>query len=136
MFTRVKTILVDFFIMAGRARARNSLLALDDRLLKDIGISRELLLQGVSAWPWREAKVETAASAPKQKKIVNVYSLVNEKEQEIQQAIKELKSYSARDLADLGITHGDIEFVVRNGRPKLDEDPRNKNLHNQHPIAA
>ncbi len=135
MFTRFKALLADFFIMAGRVRARNSLLALDDRLLKDVGISRELLLQGVSAWPWREVKVETA-SAPKQKKIVKVYSLVNEKEQEIQQAIKELKSYSDRELADLGITRGDIEFVVRNGRPKLDEDPRNKNLHNQHPIAA
>jgi uncharacterized protein YjiS (DUF1127 family) len=135
MFTQIKTVLADLFIMAGRARTRYSLLALDDRLLKDVGVSRELLLQGISAWPWREVEVETA-SVPKQKKIVNVYSLVNEKEQEIQQAIKELKTYSARELADLGITHGDIEFVVRNGRPKLDEDPRNKNLHNQHPIAA
>jgi uncharacterized protein YjiS (DUF1127 family) len=135
MFTQIKTVFADLFIKAGRARVRCTLLALDDRLLKDVGVSRELLLQGVSAWPWREVEVETA-SASKQKKIVNVYSLVNEKEQEIQRAIKELKSYSARELADLGITHGDIEFVVRNGRPKLDEDPRNKNLLNQHPIAA
>jgi uncharacterized protein YjiS (DUF1127 family) len=135
MFTRVKAVLADFSIMVARVRARNSLLALNDRQLDDIGVSRELLLQGVSAWPWCEVKVATT-SAPKQKKIMNVYSLVNEKEHEIQKAIKELESYSARELADLGITRGDIEFVVRNGRPKLDEDPRNKNLHNQHPLAA
>jgi uncharacterized protein YjiS (DUF1127 family) len=135
MFTRVRTVLADFFIMVGRERARNSLLHLNDRLLEDVGLSRELLVEGGSAWPWRKDSVEIA-SATKKKKITNIFSMASEQEVEIQRAIKELKSYSDRELADIGITRCDIEFVVRNGRPKLDEDPRNKGLRNQHPIAA
>lgn len=33
--------------------ARRKLLARSDRLLADVGISRELLEDGVGAWPWR-----------------------------------------------------------------------------------
>ena len=38
---------------AGLRRARRELLASSDRQLSDIGFSRELLEQGVKAWPWR-----------------------------------------------------------------------------------
>lgn len=34
-------------------KTRRILLQQDDRVLQDAGISKELLLQGVSAWPWR-----------------------------------------------------------------------------------
>lgn len=37
----------------GRERARRELLNLNDRYLEDLGFSRELLEEGVNAWPWR-----------------------------------------------------------------------------------
>ena len=37
----------------GRERARRELLNLNDRYLADLGFSRELLEEGVQAWPWR-----------------------------------------------------------------------------------
>jgi uncharacterized protein YjiS (DUF1127 family) len=89
MFTRARTLLADFFILAGRARACNSLLTLNDRLLEDIGISRELLQQGVSAWPWRVDYKETSYSTHA-KKNPNIYSLVNEQEQQTQQAMDDV----------------------------------------------
>ena len=136
MFTRVKALLADIFNMAGRDRARNSLLMLNDHLLQDLGISRDLLLKGNTAWPWRVDSVVEAPSAVKEQRIINVYSMASEKEAEILRAINELKTYSDRQLADIGIARNDIEFVVRNGRPKLDEDPRNVNLHKDQQIAA
>ncbi len=56
-----------FANVAGRRRARRTLLAKSDRLLADMGFSRELLEQGVDAWPWLVAPDTTgefAATAP------------------------------------------------------------------------
>lgn len=136
MFTQVSSFLANFFIKLGRERARNSLLMLNDRLLEDIGVSRELLLKGNSAWPWRIDSVEIKSNAPQDRKIINVYSMASEKEDEIKRAINELRSYSDRELADIGVARNDIEFVVRNGRSRLDEDPRNQNMNTQQQIAA
>lgn len=50
----------------GRNVVRDELLSKDDRFLADIGISRELLEEGVGAWPWRIdqlANDETRATA-------------------------------------------------------------------------
>ena len=52
--------------IAGRRRARRALLAKSDHLLADMGFSRELLEQGVKAWPWLvtpETTGEFAATA-------------------------------------------------------------------------
>lgn len=48
----------------GRTRARNYLLAQSDRVLADIGFSRERLERGNAAWPWtasEEASVDEKA---------------------------------------------------------------------------
>lgn len=45
---------------ASHARTRSELLELDDRSLTDIGISREMLMQGRRAWPWRAPADEEA----------------------------------------------------------------------------
>ncbi len=37
-----------------RTRVREALLQSSDRMLEDAGFSRELIEQGVQAWPWRE----------------------------------------------------------------------------------
>ncbi len=53
--------------VAGRSRARRTLLAKSDHLLADMGSSRELLEQGVKAWPWLVAPDKTgglSATAP------------------------------------------------------------------------
>ena len=42
-----------YFTRLGRSRLRRYLLTQSDRLLADAGFSRELLDEGVSAWPWR-----------------------------------------------------------------------------------
>lgn len=41
-----------------RERTRQHLLALNERALADLGFERELLEQGVDAYPWREVTVE------------------------------------------------------------------------------
>ncbi len=53
--------------IAGRRRTRRALLAKSDHILADMGFSRELLEQGVKAWPWLvapETTGEFAATAP------------------------------------------------------------------------
>lgn len=41
-------------------------------------------------------------------------------EHEIQQAIRELRSLSPRELDDIGLGYGNIEQAVRHGRPGFD----------------
>ncbi|ASJ73628.1 DUF1127 domain-containing protein [Granulosicoccus antarcticus] len=41
-----------FANVVGRRRARRALLTKSDHMLADMGFSRELLEQGVKAWPW------------------------------------------------------------------------------------
>ena len=48
-------------ISLGNLKTHRILLQLDDRTLEDAGISRDLLEQGVSAWPWR---IEEASDVP------------------------------------------------------------------------
>ncbi len=50
--------------LIGRNRVRHELLMMNDRNLKDIGFSRELLEKGVSAWPWRVETVEADVLQP------------------------------------------------------------------------
>ena len=45
--------IIKSFEIAGRARTLQILRGLSDRQLADAGISRELLNQGRTAWPWR-----------------------------------------------------------------------------------
>ena len=124
MITQIKAFLKDSLRKLGHSRLRNQLLLSNDRVLEDMGFSRELLLQGVSAWPWR---VDGEKSEAK------VYSIFSEHEKEVRQAISELESYTDVELADIGIVRCDIESIVRNGP---DTDSNDMDLNNVHPIAA
>lgn len=135
MLNRLKTFFVDYQMILGRSRLRSYLLTLSDRALKDLGFSRHLLKQGISSWPWRPS-IAKILTFDQKVKIFDAYGMVNMREKEIKQAIAELKSYSDRELADLDIPRENIEFVVRNGRPRLDEDPRNLNMKKRQSIAA
>lgn len=99
----ISEVVLAAFEKSGRRKALAELNTMSDRTLEDLGISRALLSQGIQSWPWK-SNMELNNS-PKQSK-----------SNEIRAAIKELQSYNDRDLADIGISRGEIEDVVRNGR--------------------
>jgi len=91
------------FEKSGRRRALAELNTMSDRTLEDLGISRSLLSQGIQSWPWKSnMELNNVAAVSKSK--------------EIKAAIKELQAYNDRDLADLGISRGEIVDIVMNGR--------------------
>ncbi len=96
----------NYMIKRGRVAARRILLTQDDKTLQDIGISRHELLGGVTNWPWD-------GSATKQK-------LESQSAQEFR-AIRELNSYSDRELHDIGINRGMIANAVKHGRYGIDD---------------
>ena len=96
-------IVVAAFEKSGRRKALAELNSMSDRTLEDLGISRALLSQGIQSWPWKNnVALNTTAK--------------QSKSSEIKAAIKELQAYNDRDLADLGISRGEIVDVVMNGR--------------------
>lgn len=92
-----------------RARERELLLTKTDWVLKDIGISRTLLKEGIKAWPWRE--LEEIG----QRRVQPT---------DMASAIAELKGYSDRELADLGVSRHGIREAVEHGRPDHEADER------------
>jgi len=76
---------------------------MSDRQLEDVGISRDLLLQGVSQWPWR---ADAVISTDQPEKLSTA---------EINKAIRELSDMTDKELWDLGIARGSIRQVVTNG---------------------
>jgi uncharacterized protein YjiS (DUF1127 family) len=90
-------------LRAGYERARQEMLQLPDRLLDDVGVSRELLEQGVAAWPWRKP---TAADGLRGA--------------DLKPAVAELRRYNDSELNELGIARSQIETVVARGRDGID----------------
>lgn len=60
IFTTIKNWIIESQKKAGYSSARKQLLKLSDRQLDDLGFSRELLMRGVSAYPWREEEITHA----------------------------------------------------------------------------
>lgn len=54
ILTKVKNKISGFFKAVGYSRAAGELLKLTDKQLEEVGISRKLLEEGYSAFPWRE----------------------------------------------------------------------------------
>jgi len=110
---------------AGRSRARRELLALSDRSLADSGLSRALLEQGISAWPWQEAAEEparwnvAALRGPHEAAGEDTSSAI--RKAEYARAVAALRRYTDAELSDLGVGRGAIEEAVRHGRPGIDE---------------
>lgn len=107
----IKSLAGNLSLYLSKRRDRQLLLQLDDRTLTDISISRELLEQGVRAWPWTipsdHADVAFTAST-------------------LRTAVRELETYTDAELADLGISRGGIQDAVLHGRPGIDH-PVNDN---------
>ena len=99
------------FMNTSIAHTRHILLAQSDSSLADAGISRARLEQGDHAWPWRDEPegipaAETTSERRRRERLVR--------------AAGELARLDDRELADLGIGRGDIERVVRFGRPGVE----------------
>ena len=99
----------DYMEQRGRAQLRHKLLTRSDRFLADTGFSRELLEQGVQAWPWRLSNVDAKSSQTPLSR------------HDYQQAVAELNAYSDAELADLGLSRAGIKQAVRYGRPHEDD---------------
>jgi len=102
----------DWITRVARARTCELLLAGSERRLADTGFSRQLLEQGVDAWPWRSETV-SGSLPPMQLDLMAK-----------ERAIRELKDYSDQELGDLGISRGSIEDSVANGRAGIDGEQR------------
>ena len=134
MFTSIKNSF--FFSMERRGRrvAQLELMKLSDRQLEDFGISRYLLIEGISAWPWKaESDAEAAFSSVTNRsasdtaiaELKQVSGTVKEitvgrKSTDIKKAINELSAYSDRELAELGVSRNGIEEAVRFGRQNIE----------------
>ncbi|MFK7862218.1 MAG: hypothetical protein AB8B64_25655 [Granulosicoccus sp.] len=92
----------------GRKRACEVLLNSSDRMLEDAGFSRELLEQGVAAWPWLRTQSDQDLQP------------LDLQTSATRAAIKELQSYSEAELLDLGLTRGTITQAVLRGREGID----------------
>ena len=103
ILSKLSDLVLASFEKSGRRKALAELNNMSDRTLEDLGISRSLLSQGIQSWPWKSDMELT--NSPKQSK-----------SSEIKAAIRELQSYNDRDLADLGISRGEIVEIVKNGR--------------------
>lgn len=87
----------------GRVEAHRILLRQDEKTLQDIGIIRSELAGGVKNWPW-----DGSAQQQQAKPVATA------------QAIRELNSYSDRELHDIGINRGMIADAVTHGRAGID----------------
>ena len=79
-FEKIKKATKEYFLDRGYSRAARELLQLDDRYLKNLGISRELLKQGYAAYPWRE---ETAATIVNVNNVTTLKPAINEEQTQI-----------------------------------------------------
>lgn len=128
IFKNLKDVFVKVSMHNSKSRLRQQLLGMSDRQLQDFGFSREMLIEGVSAWPWRIDTVADAVAAGTDltKEGISVAPVVSQiaapkvSKRKIRKAVKELSSYSDRELAELGVSRNNIEEVVRYGRPTVE----------------
>lgn len=120
-FNRIKNNMIEASLRAGKAKACRQLLAMSDRQLEDFGMSRELLEQGISAWPWKaEHTGEYAGEGLAIVPAITQVAPAKPSRKVIRQAVSELSAYSDRELAELGITRDTIEEAVQYGRPAIE----------------
>ena len=64
IFNTIKNGIKEAFMVSGYSQTAKELLKLSERQLSDIGVSRELLLKGGRAYPWREEQHMVAKEIP------------------------------------------------------------------------
>ncbi len=134
IINNLKEAFVSAAMYNSKSRLRQQLLGMSDRQLEDFGFSRDLIIEGVSAWPWRMDSVADAIAAGTNLKaeglsiapVVSQVATPKVTRRKIRKAVKELSSYSDRELAELGVNRNNIEEVVRYGRPAVEGMFENK----------
>lgn len=81
---KIKQTLKKIFTTIVRQRIASSLSQLSDSQLKDIGISRALLNQGVSAYPWRVDTWQESAE------VISIKRAENKSAAQLDQAVEKL----------------------------------------------
>lgn len=117
MLNKLKTMAARYeryMTYVGKMKTRQVLLQCSNRTLEDLGISRDLLDQGIKAWPWHAVTEQPAKQSI-------AYTTQTKK-----QAIKELAAYSDSELHDLGITRGTINEAVMHGRHGIERQDQRK----------
>ncbi len=89
-----------------RVRTLGVLRGMNERQLRDLGFSPDLIREGVSAWPWRIEQVEVLHDG--------------QSNRQVWAAEAELNAYSDAEPADFGLSRDDIPDAVRNGRSSTD----------------
>jgi len=105
-FSKLSSSIANAFELSGRSKTLAYLNTLGDSNLEDLGFSRELMNQGVSAYPWKAQDFDNLSTLTETRAT----------SKEIRDAIEELQAYNDRDLEDIGIARYEIEDVVINGR--------------------
>ena len=106
-FKTIKNALSSSIEAYGRRKTLNYLNTLSERTLDDLGFSRTLLSQGVEGWPWRTEVISGPTTNAQDTSAIEA-------------AIRELTAYNDAELADLGISRGEIREAVMNGRAGVD----------------
>ncbi|PWQ94576.1 DUF1127 domain-containing protein [Leucothrix arctica] len=104
--SKLSSAVMTAFELSGRSKTLSYLNSLGDSQLEDLGFSRELMNQGLAAFPWKAQDFDNLATLTETRAT----------SQEIKEAIAELQAYNDRDLADIGIARYEIEDAVINGR--------------------
>lgn len=122
LFEKMGKRYTEYMTLQGRNQARRVLLSQGNSVLEDLGISRELLESGVSAWPWKVAVDQPVpvAITPHITPHITPQITPHISRREQNRAIRELRALSDKDLRDIGVSRGSIVDVVKNGRPGLD----------------
>ena len=64
IFNTIKKGIKEAFMVSGYSQTAKELLKLSERQLTDIGVSRELLMKGGRAYPWRDESLTVSQSMP------------------------------------------------------------------------
>jgi len=110
---RIMKRITNYLEYYAKVRTHQILLTLSERQLEDAGISKELVLKGTSAWPWRFEEPSVALPVKASVSKIKATSLVTD--EEFKRAMDDLHQMSDRELRDLGITRGEINTAVRYG---------------------
>lgn len=114
LFAQIITGYENYMMRLAHQRTLDVLARQSDATLRDIGISRDMLRKGavsIPLKPTRQSRSERPAKVTSSTRQMAMSRL---------RAIAELRSYSDRELRDLGITRGSIVEAVANGRPGID----------------
>lgn len=137
-FSRLKKSVAHSLMNAGRSRVRQELLMRGDSFIANAGFSKELLLQGNDAWPWRldgqtangqAARRSAKASAADAHRVTGTGTVTaaagtpGQTAAEQARAVAELQACTDAELNDLGISRAGIVDAVRYGRPGIDSVP-------------